>query len=373
MSTSEIAPDELRDSFKQLLRQESDAIASEAKSGRGKEAGEALLSKMAELGWLGITIDEQYGGLGLDFTALGILYEELGRSVAPAAVMPTMLAAEALQRCGSESQKSKWLPLLASGELAASLGLPFHGDQSDRRHSVAHILHADTKNLLLLPVAVSDGSMGLALIPPLAVGVTVEARPLIDLTRTLCTVRVNVSDLRSEQVMPVTAADWDRLLDHACVGLACDSVGGADRILERTVEYMQLRRQFDAPIGSFQALKHRVATWKILLESVRALTDHATHVLAAGGNDASTVASAAKYSACDAYAAIAGDAVQLHGGIGFTWEHDCHLFLKRAKLNAVLFGTAIQHKERIARCVLGKDLDETEVPSPLLAIEAPTV
>jgi alkylation response protein AidB-like acyl-CoA dehydrogenase len=182
--------------------------------------------------------------------------------------------------------------------------------------------------------------------------VTVTPRPTMDRTRSLCDVVFDDVEIAPEQVLNVTPAHWGELLDHASVALACDSIGGATHILEKTVEYLRTRVQFNRAIGSFQALKHRCATWKILQEAASALTSNAAQMLAADAEQRASSASSAKFYACDAYAAIAGDAVQLHGGIGFTWEHDCHLFLKRAKLNQVLFGSAIEHRERVARIVL---------------------
>jgi alkylation response protein AidB-like acyl-CoA dehydrogenase len=370
VSATGIAADELRESFQQVLNEEGEAIASALKAGCARQASEQLWNRIAPLGWLGLSIEECYGGLGLGLNELGILYEELGRVIAPAAVLPTMLAAQALMHCGDDLQKETWLPRIASGEVRATLALPLRVAQANQCESgpmvVPHVLQADAAALLLLPIADAAGQVKLALLSSDAEGVVIDTRPLIDLSRTMCTVSVEAEALNAAQRMNVTSEDWDRLLDHACLGLACDSVGGAARILEKTVEYMGVRKQFDVPIGSFQALKHRAATWKILLESIRALTEHSLQVVAAQDDSSAVLASAAKYSACDAYVAIAGDSVQLHGGIGFTWEHDCHLFLKRAKLNAALFGNSIQHKERVAGRVFADDLDEAGTRATLL-------
>jgi alkylation response protein AidB-like acyl-CoA dehydrogenase len=133
------------------------------------------------------------------------------------------------------------------------------------------------------------------------------------------------------------------------------------------VAYLGTRRQFDRPIGSFQALKHRVATWKILVEGISALARHCADLGAQGDAASSALSSSAKASATEAYMAVAGDAVQLHGGIGFTWEHECHLFLKRAKLNAVLFGSVIQHKDRAADFAFADALGSPDPRRRLLA------
>ena len=132
--------------------------------------------------------------------------------------------------------------------------------------------------------------------------------------------------------------------------------GGATRILEDTVAYLRIRRQFDRPIGSFQALKHRAASWKILVEGISALTRHCAELSDDRDPARSGISSAAKASASETYRSVAGDAVQLHGGIGFTWDHECHLFLKRAQLNAALFGSVIQHKDRAAEFAFAEAL-----------------
>jgi len=136
------------------------------------------------------------------------------------------------------------------------------------------------------------------------------------------------------------------------VALACDSVGGAARVLETTVEYARQRIQFDRPIGSFQAVKHRCADMLTLVEASRVGAAHAAEAVARGAGDAPLAASEAKFTACDAYAKVAGDGVQLHGGVGYTWDYDCHFFLKRAKLNQVLFGDSTWHRDRAAALLL---------------------
>jgi alkylation response protein AidB-like acyl-CoA dehydrogenase len=144
----------------------------------------------------------------------------------------------------------------------------------------------------------------------------------------------------------------DALLGHAALALACDGLGLADAVLTLTVEYLKTRMQFGKVIGSFQALKHRCANHKVALEAARASTHDAVRHWVEGRSDARARSSLAKAHACEAATVIATDAVQLHGGIGFTWEHTCHLFLKRAKLNEALFGTRAAHEDRAANLLL---------------------
>ena len=361
--------DELRESIRELLGAESDSHAVRKALDGDARIREQLWAKVAELGWLGLPIQEKFGGLGLSLAEAAIAYEEFGRYLTPAPFMTTLLAAHALSLAGSEEQKSRWLPAIASGQTAASVALPRANGSvkvaplagamrlSGKLH---HFVDANVADLLLVPIGDSAGQSGLAIVDRTSSGVEVVARATIDRTRTLNDVTFKDVEVPAERVLPLSAQHWDDLFDHVSVALACDSIGGAAHILEMTVEYLKTRVQFNRPIGSFQALKHRCASWKILQEAAHALTGNAAKMLAAddAGQRASW-ASSAKFYACDAYASIAGDAVQLHGGIGFTWEHDCHLFLKRAKLNQMLFGSAAEHQERVAKSVLPSTTNDT--------------
>ncbi|MET0984290.1 MAG: acyl-CoA dehydrogenase family protein [Steroidobacteraceae bacterium] len=363
---------ELRDAIRGLLSAESGS-----QSVRRAIAGDAafrapLWSKMAELGWFGIGIDTRFGGLGLGFESLAVLYEELGRHLTPIAVGQTLLAAEALKLGDNETLRAQWLPQLASGETSATIALPqVNGALNGSRvgaellakGTLDHVIDGRGAQLLLVPIAVANGGRALVAIEPMANGVSVLERPCIDQTRTLSAITVSNVHVSPAQILHLEASDWNRLLDHASLGIASDAIGGATRIFEQTVDYMKTRVQFGRPIGSFQALKARAAHWKIQLEAATALTGRAVEMFAAGDPEHSRWSSDAKFYACDTYAAIAGDAIQLHGGIGFTWEHDCHLFLKRAKLNQMLYGSSVQHKERAAELMFHAAIRGTAVKS----------
>jgi alkylation response protein AidB-like acyl-CoA dehydrogenase len=325
-------------------------------SDRGEGIDRGLWSEMAALGGLGLAIPEAHGGLGQGIGELGVLYEELGRALSRVPVMGVLLAAQAVAAAGRPDQQARWLPALAAGRLIATVALPSEPrapgpviDEDARANgTVADVVFAGAMDLLFIPVRRLDGGRALLAVSQSEPGVVVERRSAIDLTRDLGDVVLRDVAAAGDHLIELSEQQWTDLLDHAGLALAADSIGGAARILERTVAYMQTRVQFDRPIGSFQALKHRAASWKVLLEAAGALVRHAAERLASGDAGRSAAASAAKFYACDAFAAIAGDSVQLHGGIGFTWEHECHLFLKRAKLNQVLFGAATAHKERVA-------------------------
>jgi alkylation response protein AidB-like acyl-CoA dehydrogenase len=328
----------------------------------------ALWGEAGELGWLALSVPEGDGGLGLGMSGAAILYEELGRSLAPVPVLGTLLVAEAVAATGTSAQKEAWLPDLISGATAASLQVidPKQNTPSvqlRRRPDGALVLSGDAHDLLdgaaasllLLTAQGEDGSPHLVLVRPQEDGVTVQAEPLVDRTRHLAHAHLDGVVLSADRRLgeaPMRAGFGDELLGHAALALACDGLGLADAVLTLTVEYLKTRVQFGKPIGSFQALKHRCANHKVALEATRAVTYEAVRHWVGGHSDARARASLAKAHACDVATVIATDAVQLHGGIGFTWEHACHLFLKRAKLNEALFGTRAAHEDRAADLLL---------------------
>jgi alkylation response protein AidB-like acyl-CoA dehydrogenase len=328
----------------------------------------ALWDEAAKLGWLALSVPEDNGGLGLGMNGASLLYEELGRSLAPVPVLGTLLVAEAVAAAGTAAQKAAWLPELASGAAPASLEVidPKRKTPSvrlRRRRDGALVLSGDARDLLdgaaalvlLVTAQGEDGARYLVLVRPREDAVTVEAEALVDRTRHLAHAHLDDLVLPADRQLgevPLRAGLSDDLLGHAGLALACDGLGLADAVLALTVEYLKTRVQFGKPIGSFQALKHRCANHKVALEAVRAMTHEAVRHSALGRSDAAARSSLAKAHACEMATVIATDAVQLHGGIGFTWEHSCHLFLKRAKLNEALFGTRAAHEDRAAALLL---------------------
>jgi alkylation response protein AidB-like acyl-CoA dehydrogenase len=328
----------------------------------------ALWGEAAKLGWLALSVPEDNGGLGLGISGAALLYEELGRSVAPVPVLGTLLVAEAVAEAGTAAQKAAWLPELASGAAPASLEVidlkrKTPSVRLRRRPDGALVLSGEARDLLdgaaaslLFVTAQSeDGALHLVLVRPREDAVTLQAEILVDRTRHLAHTRLDDLVLPADRQlgeMPLRPGLSDALLGHAALALACDGIGGADAVLTFTIEYLKTRVQFGKPIGSFQALKHRCANHKVALESARAMTHEAVRRSADGRSDAAAQCSLAKAYACDVATVIASDALQLHGGIGFTWEHSCHLFLKRAKLNETLFGTRAAHEDRAAALLL---------------------
>jgi len=368
MSDAGIGTAELRESIREVLEAESSLALVRLDAEAARRPLAELWQKVAELGWFGLGVAEAYGGMGLGYPHLALLYEELGRFLTPLPVLGTLLAADAITRTGNEAQQRRWLGPLAAGGIRASLALPTSAVDLPRLDAdgtvtgeARDILHGDAVDELLIPVEDAAARVYLGVFACGTAGVAVRPRPLIDLSRTLADVSLQGVRLDAERRLPLDAAVWTALLDHACLAIAADAVGGTVRILGDTVAYLGERRQFDRPIGSFQALKHRVASWKVESEGITALTRHCA-MLPDGASGRSGLVSAAKARATESYLAVAGDAVQLHGGIGFTWEHECHLFLKRAALDAALFGTVLQHKDRVARKSFGAALGPPRIP-----------
>jgi alkylation response protein AidB-like acyl-CoA dehydrogenase len=307
-----------------------------------------LWGQASELGWLALSAPEKQGGLGLGPAELGVVYEELGRTVTPLPVLGSMLVIEALRQ--DAERQAPWIERLASGELIGAtshltpqslqtdLVLTADGDSIVLNGSSGHILDGAAASLLLL-LAREGETLRWVLVEPATDGVAVERLETIDRTRHLG--RVTLADLRlpRDRVLSGEARDIAAaLIRHAGLALAADAIGGATAILDITLEYLKTRQQFGKPIGSFQALKHRCADHKIALVAAQAYVAEAVAKAASGVPEAHRYALSAKALACDVFVRIAQDAVQLHGGIGYTWEHPCHLYLKRAKLNEQLFG-----------------------------------
>jgi alkylation response protein AidB-like acyl-CoA dehydrogenase len=341
---------ELREAVRDVLaNRRGDTFDIPGDEGRGLDR--ALWTEMGQLGWLGLAIPEAHGGLDQGIAHLGVLYEELGRELASVPVLPTMLVAAAIARHGDDAARARWLPAIGVGDCLAAIALPGEGGEASLANEAVsgtldHVAFGDVADLLAVPVRAGDAT-ALALVPADAPGLTVTQRPVVDLTRSMA--RVTLAAVQPAAVLTIDRAGWDALADHAAMALARDAVGASAALLERTVDYLKIREQFGRPIGSFQALKHRAADWKVKVEAATALARHTAALLDESGVAVSATASEAKAYACDTFAALAGDAVQLHGGIGFTWEHPCHLFLKRAKLSQQLHGSATAHKERAAR------------------------
>lgn len=331
-----------------------------------------LHRKMAEQGWTGLLIPEPYGGLGLHMLDMALLLEEMGRAVVPGPFLfSAVLATLALMQGGSPAQKKAWLPRLAAGEAVGTLAFLEADDRLDaagvtlkaRKSRDGYNLSgtkmfvpfAAVADVLLVAARTSgrdEAGVSVMLVERETPGVTISPLEIFDLTRRVYAVEFKNVLIPKTAVVGREGQGWKilaRLIDAACVALAADSLGGAQKALEMAVEYTKVRTQFNRPIASFQALKHMAAEMASEIEPARALVWYAAHAFDARPREASRAAALAKARLSDVYARTTNRAVQMHGGIGFTWEHDMHLWFKRAKWNEFAFGDATYHRERLAQ------------------------
>jgi len=317
-----------------------------------------LRETLSNLGWFGLGIAEEDGGLGLSLDAAGVLYEALGRHLAPVPIMPSLVTADVLTKFGTRAQQQVWGPQLARGTVLASVsGLsehegrdcplpmltPFSDSGFVLEGDATSFIDGGSAGLFLVRSRLADGTVRYVLLETPQSGLEVLVRRTVDRTRHLADLSIRGVRVTEAAVLPGPAESInDRLQLHLSLAIACDAIGGTEAILDRTIQYLKVREQFGKIVGSFQALKHRCSNLQLKTVSARIFTRHALATASAGSPEGAYLASLAKASACDAYAQVAADAVQLHGGIGYTWEHDCHLFLKRAKMNQALLGNSEQ-------------------------------
>jgi alkylation response protein AidB-like acyl-CoA dehydrogenase len=293
---------------------------------------------LVEAGWTALEVPEPLGGAGASFVETAIVLEELGRAAADTRYLGTALAAGALTSLAPNDSRDELLERLGAGATAAlATGFTI----SDGRVSglAEFVPDAEGAEVVLL-LADDDGR-------PVVVttsGATITPQPVLDDTRALATVTAEGTAVA--QSWPLTA-DPGSLRDRGAIAIACDSLGVGEAMLAATVDYARVREQFGRPIGSFQAVKHACADMLVQLSVARHLVDAAVGTLAEGG-DAGVAAAMAKSYACSAAVEVAGTAMQLHGGIGYTWESGVHVYLKRAMLNRALFGSPATHRKRLA-------------------------
>ena len=337
----------LRDGARELL----DGLAPTTRVRAVAETAERwdrdLWAGMVEQGWLGVEVPEAAGGLGLGAVELAVLLEEVGRHVAPVPFLPTVLALDALQRAGSPAVAEQ----LLAGEGTACVAWSrdaeaVRGEPDGEGWAVSGrpdpVTFAPTADLALVPGVDADGPALFALHLDVVGRPPVE--PAMDLTRPIGWLHLDRVPARR-----LGGADAvNALLDRGAAFTALEMLGGASRVLELAVEYAKDRVQFGRPIGSFQAVKHRCADMLVDVEGMRSSAYWAAWCVAAGDVDASVAASTAKTWGSDASKRVMASALQVHGGIGFTWEHDLHLFLKRAQLDQLSFGDAVFHRARLA-------------------------
>jgi alkylation response protein AidB-like acyl-CoA dehydrogenase len=325
----------------------------------------------AELGWTSMLVPEEFGGgtiSGEGVRDLGIIAELLGRSLFAGPVLPTNIVADALARNGSEELAKEHLPKFAAGQETAAWAVAEENDDwLARSGSVKAVRTGDGYRLtgvktpiqdahvadqLLVSATTGNGVLQF-LVPASTNGVTVHPLESMDLTRRFARVVFEGVEVPASTVAGEFSPDANELETQLALALSlqcAETVGATDRMYEVTLQYMKDRKAFGRPIGSYQALKHRVADMLLWLESAKAVTDAALKAVQLDA-DASNAASLAKAYVADRCPVILRECLQLHGGIGYTWEHDLHLYLRRVETNAAIYGGADFHCDRLAPAV----------------------
>ncbi|HEY0391751.1 MAG TPA: acyl-CoA dehydrogenase family protein [Solirubrobacterales bacterium] len=350
-----------------------DFLASRFKSERLREIAAsddgfdaAGWGEMAELGWTGLAVPEEWGGQGLGIVDLAVLFEEMGYALAPSPLFSNTIAGLALTLCGSDDLRDRYLQPLAAGEVRGTPALwdagssvtpgAFTMEVRPEGDSVVldgeKILVPDAASADFFLVATSDGKRHL--VDRGVDGVTVTAEPAIDPTRRFSSVRFDGVRVPAADTLPGAGADYYPVFFRLCVALAAESTGIAQRTMEMAVEYAKDRQQFGRPIGAYQAVSHRCAQMLLETENARSAVYGAAWAADAEPASLPLAASTAKAYASDAGWRVPDASIQVHGGIGFTWEHDLHFFLKRGRSNAAIFGDAKWHRERVADAVLSR-------------------
>jgi alkylation response protein AidB-like acyl-CoA dehydrogenase len=326
----------LTDDQRDIQRTARELLAERAKPERVREHAEAgrtdaeLWRELSELGWPGIAISEEHGGQGLGAIELSILCEELGRVVAPVPFLASAMAACVIEQAGTDEQRERWLPGLASGETIGALASAVDG-------TAELVIGGAEAGVIVL---VEDDGAGRLLTPQDA---HVSAIAAIDPTRSAARVELDPANPGGEA------------LEHGCPGLgyalvavSSELVGVSERALEMTVEYVKERKQFGVPVGAYQAVSHRCAQMLLDTERARAATAFAAWSADSDPQRLAEAAAMAKAAASDAGREVTAGAIQAHGGIGFTWEADVHWLYKRAQLDSALLGGASRHRARLA-------------------------
>jgi alkylation response protein AidB-like acyl-CoA dehydrogenase len=359
----------LRDSVRKLLDAACPPSLARAMMADATAHPPALWRALAELGVLGVLVPAEQGGQGGSFLDLTVVLEEAGKSLVPEPFLATTLAQVAIARAATAAQCADVLPPLAAGERLAAFALPTDdGGGADLvtstvetdpdgwriRGTVPFVLDAHVADTLVVP-AHDENGVTLFAIDRTTAGVAVTEHRTVDLTRRLASlaldVRVPVSALLGSRgaAAPVVA----HVLRHARAALAVEAVGVAQRALDLSVAYANERQQFGRPIGSFQAVKHKCVDMMVGVETARSLAYYAAWAVTENAPDVDEAVAMAKAYASDVATTVTSEAIQVHGGIGFTWEHDIHLYHRRALAIAAAFGSGVELRDRVADAITG--------------------
>jgi len=364
-----------------LLQQSArDFFARECKPERVRELmatdtayDEGLWRAMADQGWTGLIIPEDFGGLGLSLVDLIAVSEEMGRACLPGPFLSTLWAAALIDRAGSEGQRKQYLDPIAAGEMKATVALleedadwnpgavqlraEKEGKEYRLRGRKEFVADAEVADLI---ICVARGNDGLVLAPVVkgAKGMKIAATPAIDATRKLYSVEFEDVVAPEADALALNMRTHDAIesaTNTAIVALCAEMLGGMQWTLETAVEYAKTRQQFGKPIGVYQAVQHQLADMFLMTEGARSAVYYAAWAVSEDDPSTKLAVSVAKACCSDAAREVGNRGAQVHGGIGFTWEHNLQLYYKRAKASEIMFGDANYHREEIARKVVDGD------------------
>ncbi|MFY9571412.1 MAG: acyl-CoA dehydrogenase family protein [Blastocatellia bacterium] len=343
---------------------------------------DAVWNKLVEQGWTGLIFSEEDGGLGLGMVELAVAFEEMGRALVPGAFLSTVaLAGSLIEKACSPEYRAKRLQGICEGRSKATLALLESSASWDPDAVKLAATPVDggfkltgTKLFVndasvadyIITVARAGSNLVLAFVDTGAAGVTIKPMPGVDATRLLSSVEFREVMVNTEDVMtdPIKArAALDHALDVATLALSAEMVGGMQWLLEASVEYAKTRKQFGKPIGQFQAVQHHCANMLLMAESARSAVYYAAWMMGDAPEKASLAVSLAKTYASDSYREVGNLAIQVHGGIGFTWDENVHFYYKRAKASELMFGDATYHRERTAKFVIDRANEPTRAAS----------
>ena len=323
-----------------------------------------LWRHLADLGLLGILVPAEHAGQGGSLLDLVVVVEETGRVLMPGPFLAATIGGLAVTLAASPAQRAALLPALARGERRAALVLGTdaaadttgvvaapRADGVRLTGEVAFVMDAHVADLLVVP-ACTDGDTALFAVEREHPGVTVTALRTVDMTRRLCSVRLDCTVPATARLAATADDVVTHVLRHARVGLAVEAIGAAARALELAVAWANERKQFGRPIGSFQAVKHKCVDMMVGVETARSLAYYAAWAVSENAPDADTAVAMAKAYAGDVAKTVTSEAIQVHGGIGFTWEHVIHLYHRRALAIGSAFGGAVEHRETVADALL---------------------
>jgi len=359
--------DELRRSVRRFIETKTplSAVRQQMETEQGHDA--ALWHQMAQLGLQSIAIPEEYGGAGSSFVDLAIVLEELGRGVVPSPFFASaVLAAYALLDADDDAACRDYLPGIADGSRIGTLAFTEdsgawdlgsitmsavpNGDGWSLTGAKSFVVDGHVADLVLVAARTSTG-ISLFAVEGNADALVRTALPTLDQTRTLARLVFDSTPARLIGVDGGAEVTLARTLDKAAIAQAAEQLGGAQAALDMAVDYAKVRQQFDQPIGSFQAIKHKASEMLLQVESARSATYYGMWAVADESDEVPIVASLVKAYCSEAFFHAAGENIQIHGGIGFTWEHDAHLYFKRAKSSQLFLGDGDYHRENLAERV----------------------